>query len=98
MDFNDGYDEVSFLEIYFLLSEAFSKKTIKVHMKFNDIYSFDIKQIGGNYNQISGFEIIDQKESGWEMSHRYVIRDFENDRINFYCSSIEVINVEEVSL
>jgi len=98
MDFNDCYEKISFFEIYFLLGDVNSKKNIKIHMKFNDVYSFEIKQNGGSYNQISGFEIVDQKERGWEMTHRYLIRDFEDDKINFYCRSIEVVNVEEVFL
>ena len=38
---------------------------------------------------IYGFEIISNKEKGWEPDSNYEIRDFEDGRIRFFCESFE---------
>lgn len=96
IDFNDQYDEVSFIEIKFLMRETGNKNVSRVLIKFSEINGFEIKEIGGNFNQVMGFEIIDQKGSGWEPDKRYSIRDYENGCIKFYCKSIEVLSVTEM--
>lgn len=95
IDFNDTFDEISFLEIGFLMREQGKdeKKNKKILIKFNEVNCFDIKDIGGSYNQIMGFEILDQKESRWESNKRYLVRDYEDGCIKFYCRSIMVISV-----
>lgn len=93
IDFNDAFDEVSFLEIGFLMQDIDNKKKRKILIKFNEVNCFEIKDIGGSYNQIMGFEILDQKESGWEPNKRYLIRDYEDGCIKFYCRSIMVVSV-----
>lgn len=34
--------------------------------------------------EIHGFEIINHSQNGWEKDYRYEIRDFEDDRVNFF--------------
>ena len=36
---------------------------------------------------ISGFEMIDHLQNGWESRVRYLINDFEEDTISFFCES-----------
>lgn len=93
IDFNDTFDEVSFLEIGFLMREIDNQKSNRILIKFNEVNSFEIKDLGGNYNQIMGFEVIDQKGSGLEPHMRYLIRDYEDSRIKFSCRSIIVVSV-----
>lgn len=35
--------------------------------------------------EVYGFEIIDHSQNGWEIDSTYEIRDFEDDRVNFFC-------------
>ena len=39
---------------------------------------------------ISGFEVIDNLENGWQSDVRYKVCDFEENLISFYCEDIEV--------
>lgn len=60
---------------YLLLCENVSS------LSFSDIYlPIDID-----------LAIIDNKQNGWEDSVRYHIYDYEEGRINFYCSDIHVL-------
>lgn len=50
----------------------------------------------GTVIQLSGFEILDIADRGWD-SIKYLVRDFEDeDLFKFYCNEIEVIAIEEV--
>ena len=40
--------------------------------------------------EIHGFEIINHSKEGWEKDSVYEIRDFEDDRINFFCEKIKI--------
>ena len=40
--------------------------------------------------EIYGFEIINNKEKGWEQDSNYEIRDYEDSRIRFFCDSFEI--------
>ena len=40
--------------------------------------------------EIRGFEIINHSQNGWEQDSAYEIRDFEDDRINFFCEYFKV--------
>ena len=44
--------------------------------------------------QICGFEILDNKDRGWDKSLRYTINDFEDGMIKFYCESFEFIKAK----
>lgn len=95
IDFNDIGDKVSYLEIKFLIEEK-NKIRNEVSIKFSEVNNFEVKNIGGSYNQIMGFEIIEQKANGWELDKKYLIRDYENGVIKFYCKLIEIILVTEM--
>ncbi|MDI4648013.1 hypothetical protein [Cohnella hashimotonis] len=50
----------------------------------------------GTVIQLSGFEILDIADRGWD-AIKYLVRDFENeDTFKFYCNEIEVIGIEEI--
>jgi hypothetical protein len=95
IDFNDVGDKVSYLEIQFLIEEK-NKIRNRVLIRFSEVNDFQVKNIGGSYNQIMGFEIIDQKGKGWGIDRRFLIRDYENEVIKFYCKSIEIVLVAEM--
>ena len=40
----------------------------KLLVKFNAINNLNLNNIGGKYNQIMGFEILDQVAAGWNVS------------------------------
>jgi len=37
--------------------------------------------------EVHGFEIINHSQNGWEKDSSYEIRDFEDDRVHFFCES-----------
>lgn len=40
--------------------------------------------------EVHGFEIINHSQNGWEKDSTYEIRDFEDDRVNFFCERFEM--------
>jgi len=42
--------------------------------------------------ELYGFEIINHFENGWEKDSAYEIRDFEDNRINFFCEYFDIDN------
>lgn len=40
--------------------------------------------------EVYGFEIIDHSQKGWEKDSTYEIRDFEDDRVNFFCECFKI--------
>lgn len=92
IDLDEYGEQVSNLKILFLI-ELTDNSIHKLFVKFNTINNLNINNIGGKYNQIMGFEIIDQLTAGWEYEQRYIVRDYENKTIEFYCKSIEIMSV-----
>lgn len=90
MEMNEYYEQISNLKILFWV-ELQDKKMQRLCVKFNEINSLKINNMGGKYNQIMGFEIIDKSTLGWEQDLRYMIRDYENGTIEFYCKTIEIV-------
>lgn len=91
--YNSYYDQVSFLEIDFVLEAETRNFTLK--MKFSDVSSLDLLGFGNNYNQLMGFNIIDLSNSGFEQNKKYLVEDYENNIIKFYCASLEVLALDE---
>ncbi|MDQ0224449.1 hypothetical protein [Metabacillus niabensis] len=91
--YNSYYDQVSFLEIDFLLEVDNRKFTLK--MKFNDVSSLDLLGFGNNYNQLMGFKINNLSASGYEQNKKYLVEDYENNMIKFYCAGLEVLSIDE---
>lgn len=94
IDYNSYYDRVSFLEIDFLLEVDKRKFTLK--MKFSDISSLDLLGFGNQYNQLMGFKINDISYNGFEKNKKYLVEDYENNIIRFYCAGLDVLSLEEI--
>ena len=54
-------------------------------MVFSNVSRFRIGEVSTPI-EIHGFEIVDHSQDGWEKDSTYEIRDFEDDRINFFCA------------
>ncbi|MBR5773581.1 MAG: hypothetical protein IKY44_01890 [Clostridia bacterium] len=39
---------------------------------------------------ISGFEIICNKEKGWDKDSMYSVHDFEDDKLHFFCADFKI--------
>ena len=84
IDLNEFYEKQSNIKIKFVL-----KDNTNILIRFRNISSLKIKNIGGEFNQILGFEIIENKT--YEKRNRYHIGDYENGMIDFYCELYEII-------
>ncbi|MDD1505695.1 hypothetical protein PVA17_23520, partial [Lysinibacillus sp. CNPSo 3705] len=93
--YNSYCDQVSFLEISFLLEVDCRKFILK--MKFNDVTTLDLLGFGNSYNQITGFRINNLKDKGFELPKKYLVEDYENNIIKFFCASFEVLSLVETS-
>lgn len=91
-DYSNAFEKISVLEIVFL-SEA-EDRGFEMALKFVNVSSLELNGFGSGYNQISGFHIVDLKESGFEKEHRYLVEDYENNSLNFYCESIEIVKAK----
>ncbi|WP_438449227.1 hypothetical protein [Gorillibacterium sp. sgz5001074] len=85
------FDNISILDITFLIKE--NSKTYELVIRFSCIEDLRFKT-GGVLTQISGFNIRDLKENGYHPM-KYLIEDYENGIINFYCNDIEFISLSE---
>ncbi|MFT9820973.1 hypothetical protein [Lysinibacillus sp. NPDC056185] len=92
--YNPYYDEVSYLEVVFLVEMDRRKYTLK--MKFNDVSSLDLIGFGNSYNQLMGFTIHNLSKNGFELDNKYLVEDYENNIIKFYCASFEVLSLVEI--
>lgn len=84
IELNKYYENQSNLVINFLL-----KDHSNLYVKFINISSLHLEDIGGSYNQIIGFEIIENKS--YEKDKRFLIRDYEDHTIEFYCESYLIV-------
>lgn len=91
---NSYYENVSFLEIDFLLKAEVRKFTLK--MKFNDVSSLNLLGFGNDYNQLMGFKINDLSNHCFEKNKKYLVEDYENNILKFYCSGLEVLSLDEL--
>lgn len=65
-------------------------------IKFSSVVDLSLKRIGGEYNQICGFEITDKSKDGWSKDQRFMVNDYEDGIIRFFCKDIEVLSVNVV--
>ncbi|MGO4533113.1 hypothetical protein AB4Z30_28880 [Paenibacillus sp. 2TAF8] len=92
------------LELTFLVELIKSSQRFKLKLKYYNVFNLTIKG-ATNIPLTNSLIIHDKKEEGWESSQRYHVHDDsgygENDGfncINFYCSSIEAISLEDFYL
>ncbi|WP_159888734.1 hypothetical protein [Paenibacillus puerhi] len=85
------------LLIDFVLIPKGDAPKFKVTIHFKKIGSLNLSA-SGTVIQLSGFEILNITDKGWD-STKYLVRDFENeDDFKFYCNDIEVTAIEETDL
>lgn len=85
-------DGSSSLDIDFIIEDE--SKQYLARFRFYNPESVTLRS-GGPYHQIS-IEIKDIKDRGWE-GKKFEIDDYEEGRLHFYCSEIEVMSVNETN-
>ena len=58
-------------------------------MVFSNVSRLRIGEVSAPI-EIQGFEIIDHSQNGWDKDSLYEIRDFEDDRVSFFCERFEM--------
>ena len=81
------------LHIIFLLQPKGAHDFYEISMNFYGVENFELFANDGAI-QLSILQILDLRDRSWE-NIRFQIRDLENEDIDFYCNSIEVLNVKE---
>lgn len=56
---------------------------------FSNVSRFRIGEVSAPL-VIHGFEIINHSQNGWGNDSTYEIRDFEDDRVNFFCECFKL--------
>ncbi|MGG0309107.1 hypothetical protein ABEY43_28725 [Priestia megaterium] len=80
------------LHITFLLKPKDSYDFYEVEMNFYKVESFKLSASGAL--QLSILQITDLRDRSWE-NIKFQVRDVENQDIDFYCNSIEVLSIKE---
>jgi hypothetical protein len=60
-------------------------------LRFEDVRHLEIPGWSGSI-QITGFDIIDIRDRGWE-NLKWEVKDYENAKIQFYAASAEIVSV-----
>ena len=74
---------------HFTLSMNCSVHNFPLTIIFRNVSNLSFQGISFPFD-INGFEIIDNGEKGWENTVRYMIHDFEDGIICFYCEKIDM--------
>ncbi len=85
MQVNDGHIDVNMKVNY---------ENIDYDILFENTSRIKIN-IGGFPIKMFGFEIIDNKQSGWDSDSRYTIIDYEDNILKFVCEDISLISIDE---
>lgn len=90
-------NEIEILEMRLKIIEDRLELSLKLYSEnmiseviFNNVSRFRVGEISTPL-VVHGFEIIDHSQNGWEKDSRYEIRDFEDNRINFFCESFKLV-------
>lgn len=66
----------------------------EISILFHNVSNFNCNFEGEFIPQITGFDIIDVSDQGWE-SVKFQIEDYENGIIGFYCREIEIKSIKQ---
>jgi len=66
----------------------------EILLSFYDVSNLNLKFEGKFIPQLTGFDIVDISDQGWERIN-FQIMDYENGIIDFYCRKIEVKSVRQ---
>lgn len=99
IDFEDNYTTV--LTLSFFVSVIETGRRFKIKIRYDNVSNFSVRKITNLY--LTRSLIVNDKEGlGWDTNQRYHVHDDsgygENDGYNFiefYCSSIEAVSLEE---
>lgn len=80
----------SSLDIEFIIEDAGNQYTTRLRFDNPETIHFES---GGRFHQIH-LDITDIRSRGWE-NKNYEVVDYEDNRLHFYCSDVEVISVTE---
>ncbi|WNS43276.1 hypothetical protein [Paenibacillus sp. MMS20-IR301] len=99
LDYEDNYTTLLTLSFHIMVIETGQKFSMKI--RYINVSDFSVRKITNLYLTRS-LIVHDKKELGWDTSQRYHVHDDsgygENDGYNFiefYCSSMEAISLEE---
>lgn len=91
--YDECYEAYSLIKIGLIYVGKTS--TYNIVFEFYNTQKIYINKLGGKYNQIFGFEIVDKSKDGWCDDQRYQINDYEDNIISFSCEDIKVLSVEK---
>jgi hypothetical protein len=66
----------------------------QVTIEFAGVRELQVKEVGQTGLQVTGFDIIDASDRGWE-DVGLEIEDYENGRIGFLCATARIVSVAE---
>lgn len=72
-----------------------AQPSYRVSILCQGIRDLSLSDFTSTPTQISGFEITDISDLGWEQL-RFEISDYEDNQIRFYCKTIEILDVEPI--
>ena len=68
--------------------KTYFENTVR-RMTFFNVSRFRIGEVSIPL-EIRGFEMISHFQNGWEKDSTYEVRDFEDDRVNFFCEFFKI--------
>lgn len=68
--------------------KTYFENTVR-RMTFFNVSRFRIGEVSIPL-EIRGFEMISHFQNGWEKDSTYEVRDFEDDRVNFFCECFKI--------
>ncbi|RJX41643.1 hypothetical protein D3P09_06700 [Paenibacillus pinisoli] len=99
IDYEGNY--ITTIDLVFFLSVIKTKQRFRLKVRYHNVSELSLRQVTNLYLTDS-LIIHDKSEQGWDLNQRYHVHDDsgygDNDGynfINFHCSSIEAITLEE---
>lgn len=68
------------------------KPGFRATLKFLGVTKLQLEEFGGNETRISGFDICDIKDRGWD-GIAWEVLDFEDEQIHFFAKTFEILDV-----
>lgn len=91
VDLEDKYNTAN-LMVSFAIKTKNEVQKQKITLKFVNVSDFKLAGVGQMIS-LSSFEIEDMKNKGWDLNQRFIVKDYEDEKLELKCSSIEVVSV-----
>ena len=91
IDYNEFYDEISYVKIKFTFEYEGKEKLLTI--LFKDIANLYIENFGDSYNQLSGFKVL-KVEPSFETQRKYYLEDYEDGSIHFSFKELEIVSID----